>query len=108
MADNILKDFSGLVNAMGDEHSFVGYNGAGRFVIFTPQCNAKRADTILEVFDKQVTEYNNINPDYKMTYQAAYAVTTDEENYEIRGIFRAAMGKIAPQKPSASADKPRK
>ena len=108
VADNILKDFSGLVNAMGDEHSFVGYNGAGRFVIFTPQCNAKRADTILEVFDKQVTEYNNINPDYKMTYQAAYAVTTDEENYEIRGIFRAAMSKIAPQKPSAPADKPRK
>lgn len=94
VADNILKDFSGLVNAMGDDNSFIGYNGAGRFVIFSPQCNAKRADTIIGVFDKQVEEYNNINPDYKMEYQAAYAVTSDEGTYEIRGIFRAAMNKI--------------
>ena len=99
VADNILKDFSGLVHAMGDENSFVGYNGAGRFVIFTPQCNAKRADTIIAVFDRQVAEYNNINPDYKMEYQAAYAITTDEGTYEIRGIFRAAMNKIQPRKP---------
>lgn len=99
VADNILKDFSGLVNAIGDENSFVGYNGAGRFVVFTPQCNAKRADTIIDVFDKQITEYNNINPDYKMEYQAAYAITSDEGTYEIRGIFRAAMNKIQPNKP---------
>ena len=113
VADNILKDFSGLVNAMGDENSFVGYNGAGRFVIFSPQCNAKRAETIIEVFDKQVTEYNNINPDYKMTYQASYAVTTEEGTYEIRGIFRAAMNKIQPGGPQkgkagASAQKEEK
>ena len=94
VADNILKDFSGLVNAMGDENCFIGYNGAGRFVIFTPQCNSKRAEAIISIFDTQVTEYNNINPDYKMEYQASYAVTTDEGNYEIRGIFRAAMSKI--------------
>ena len=99
VADNILKDFSGLVNAIGDDNTFIGYNGAGRFVIFSPQCNAKRADTIIEVFDKQVEEYNNINPDYKMEYQAGYAVTTDEGVYEIRGIFRAAMGKIQQNKP---------
>ena len=98
VADNILKDFSGLVNAMGDENSFIGYNGAGRFVIFTSQCNAKRAETILDVFHKQVEEYNNINPDYKMEYQAAYAITSDEGNYEIRGIFRAAMNKVQPNK----------
>ena len=54
VADKILKDFAGLVNAMGDENCFIGYNGAGRFVLFTPQCNAKRADTIIEVFGKQV------------------------------------------------------
>ncbi len=94
VADKILKDFAGLVNAMGDENSFVGYNGAGRFVIFTPQCNAKRADTIIDVFDTQIQEYNNINPDYKMEYKAVYAITTDEGNYEIRGILRAAMKKI--------------
>ena len=100
VADNILKDFSGLVNALGDENSFIGYNGAGRFVIFTPQCNSKRADTIIEVFQKQVNEYNNINPDYSMYYQAAYAVTTDEGVYEIRALFREAMKKIQ--------DRPRK
>ena len=94
VADNILKDFSGLVNAMGDEHSFVGYNGAGRYVIFSPQCNAKRAETILEVLEKQVAEYNNLNPDYKMEYQASYAVSSEEGTYEIRGLFRAAMNKI--------------
>jgi GGDEF domain-containing protein len=94
VADNILKDFSGLVNAMGDENSFVGYNGAGRFVIFTPQCNSKRAETIISVFNEQIEEYNNINPDYKMEYKAVYAVTSDEGTYEIRGILRAAMKKI--------------
>lgn len=100
VADKILKDFSGLVNAMGDEHSFIGYNGAGRFVLFTQQCNAKRAETIIEVFDKQIEEYNNINPDYKMEYQAGYAITTDEGNYEIRGIFRAAMNKLKNDNPA--------
>ena len=94
VADKILKDFAGLVNAMGDENCFIGYNGAGRFVLFTPQCNAKRADTIIEVFGKQVEEYNNINPDYKMEYKAVYAITSDEGNYEVRGILRAAMKKI--------------
>ena len=94
VADKILKDFSGLVNAMGDENSFIGYNGAGRFVVFTPQCNAKRAETMIEVFDKQIEEYNNINPDYKMEYQAVYAITSDEGVYEIRELFRIAMNKI--------------
>ena len=94
VADKILKDFAGLVNAMGDENCFIGYNGVGRFVLFTPQCNAKRADTIIEVFGKQVEEYNNINPDYKMEYKAVYAITSDEGNYEVRGILRAAMKKI--------------
>ena len=98
VADNILKDFAGLVNSMGDDNSFVGYNGAGRFVIFTPQCNSKRADAIIDVFEAQVTEYNNINPDYKMEYKAAYAISTDEGNYEIRGILRAAMNKVTPAK----------
>ena len=99
VADNILKDFSGLVNAMADDNSFVGYNGAGRYVIFTPQCNSKRAEAVIDVLAKQVDEYNNINPDYKMEYQASYAVTTDEGTYEIRGIFRAAMSKINQGKP---------
>ena len=106
VADKILKDFSGLVNAIGDENSFVGYNGAGRFVVFTPQCNAKRAETIIDVFEKQIEEYNNINPDYKMEYQAAFAVTSDAGTYEIRALFRTAMNKIRRDEKPASKPAP--
>lgn len=94
VADKILKDFAGLVNAIGDENTFVGYNGAGRFVILSPQCNAKRAETIIEIFDKQINEYNNINPDYRLEYKAAFSVSTDDGTYEIRDILRNAMRKI--------------
>ena len=93
VADNVLKDFAGLVNSMGDENTFIGYNGAGRFAAFLPQCNARRAKAIIDVFDTQIREYNNLNPDYRMEYKAAYAVSTDDGEYEIRGLFRTAMNK---------------
>ena len=37
--DGILKDFSGLLQLMGDTDGTVGYNGAGKFLAFFDECS---------------------------------------------------------------------
>lgn len=93
-ADNVLKDFSGLVSNLSDENGFVGYNGAGKFVVFIEQCNMGKAKAISEVLRDQVRVYNDINVDYAIQYQLGSSVTTNEGIYEIRKLFKSAIDKV--------------
>ena len=43
VGDGILKDFSGLLQLMGDTDGVVGYNGVGKFLAFFGECSSRKA-----------------------------------------------------------------
>ena len=61
VGNHVLRDFAGLVAALGTEESFIGSNGAGQIMGFFRECNAVKAEAILEVLDEQIQEYNSLN-----------------------------------------------
>ena len=94
MGNHVLRDFAGLVAALGTEESFIGSNGAGQIMGFFRECNAVKAEAILEVLDEQIQEYNSLNPDYAIEYKAASATSDDEKEFNIRDLLRCAFKKL--------------
>ena len=94
VGNHVLRDFAGLVAALGTEESFIGSNGAGQIVGFFRECNAVKAEAILEVLDEQIQEYNSLNPDYVIEYRAASATSDDEKEFNIRDLLRCAFKKL--------------
>lgn len=94
VGDGMLRDFSGLVQLMGDTDGMVGYNGVGKFVAFFDECSDKKAKVILKILDSQVEEYNKLNPEYPIKYTASWSTTTEVGMYEIRELLRSAQSKI--------------
>ena len=72
----------------------IGSNGAGQIVGFFRECNAVKAEAILEVLDEQIQEYNSLNPDYAIEYRAASATSDDEKEFNIRDLLRCAFKKL--------------
>ena len=95
VGNHVLRDFAGLVAALGTEESFIGSNGAGQIVGFFRECNAVKAEAILEVLDEQIQEYNSLNPDYAIEYRAASATSDDEKEFNIRDLLRCAFKEAA-------------
>ena len=94
VGDGMLRDFSGLVQLMGDTDGMIGYNGIGKFVAFFDECSDKKAKVILKILDSQVEEYNKLNPEYPIKFTASWATTTEVGTYEIRELLRNAQSKI--------------
>ena len=94
VGNHVLRDFAGLVAALGTEESFIGSNGAGQIVGFFRKCIAGKAEAILEVLDEQIQEYNSLNPDYAIEYRAASATSDDEKEFNIRDLLRCAFKKL--------------
>ncbi|MCR5485641.1 MAG: diguanylate cyclase [Clostridiales bacterium] len=94
VGNNVLHDFAMLLDAMDEHGRNVFYNDAGRFLAFFEQCNSKKAEVILGILRDQVDSYNKLNPDYEITYEAAYSTTTDEGIYEVRQLIKCTMGKL--------------
>lgn len=94
VGDGVLKDFSGLVQLMGDTDGMVGYNGVGKFVAFFGECSDKKASVIVRILDSQVEEYNKLNPEYPIRYTAAWVTTSATGLYEIRDLLRLAQANM--------------
>lgn len=43
---------------------------------------------MVRILDKQVEEYNSLNPEYPIRYSAAWATTEETDTYEIRELLR--------------------
>ena len=54
VGDGILKDFSGLLQLMGDTDGTVGYNGAGKFLAFFDECSTRKAEVMIRILQSQV------------------------------------------------------
>lgn len=94
VGDGILKDFSGLLQLMGDTNGIVGYNSAGKFLAFFDECSNKKAAVMIRILQEQVDEYNKLNPEYPIQFTAAWATSSAEDIYEIRDLLRAAQQKM--------------
>ena len=95
VGDGILKDFSGLLQLMGDTDGTVGYNGAGKFLAFFDECSTRKAEVMIRILQSQVDEYNKLNPEYPILFTAAWATTSEEELYHVRDLVRCAQKKMA-------------
>ena len=91
VGDEIMKDFAAMLENVGRVYGFVGYNGAGQFMAFFPDCPADKARAILTVLARKVQEYNEINPDREMEYSCGLANSTEDGMYELRDLLRLAV-----------------
>lgn len=95
VGDGILKDFSGLLQLMGDTDGTVGYNGAGKFLAFFDECSTRKAEVMIRILQSQVDEYNKLNPEYPILFTAAWATTSEDELYHVRDLVRCAQKKMS-------------
>ena len=95
VGDGILKDFSGLLQLMGDTDGTVGYNGAGKFLAFFDECSTRKAEVMIRILQSQVDEYNKLNPEYPILFTAAWATASEEKLYHVRDLVRCAQKKMA-------------
>ena len=95
VGDGVLKDFSGLVQLMGDTDGMIGYNGIGKFVAFFDECSDKKASVMVRILESQTEEYNKLNPEYPIKFTAAWATTSTSGLYEIRDLLRRAQSDVA-------------
>lgn len=107
VGDGVLKDFSGLVQLMGDTDGMIGYNGIGKFNAFFDECSDKKASVMVRILESQVEEYNKLNPEYPIKFTAAWATTSSTGLYEIRDLLRLAQSDmIVSFKQKKSSDRP--
>ena len=92
--DAVLKDFALILKSFGELYGFVGYNGTGNFMAFFPDCSATKAKVILEAIDRQVLEYNRLNPGHEIRYSCGKAVSDEDGIFEIRNLLRLAMQRM--------------
>lgn len=95
VGDGILKDFSGLLQLMGDTDGMVGYNGVGKFLAFFDECSSRKAEVMIRILQSQVDEYNKLNPEYPILFTAAWATSSEEELYHVRDLLRCAQKKMS-------------
>ena len=107
VGDSVLKDFSGLVQLMGDTDGMIGYNGIGKFNAFFDECSDKKASVMVRILESQVEEYNKLNPEYPIKFTAAWATTSSTGLYEIRDLLRLAQSDMTISfKQKKSSDRP--
>lgn len=107
VGDGVLKDFSGLVQLMGDTDGMIGYNGIGKFAAFFDECSDKKASVMVRILESQVEEYNKLNPEYPIKFTAAWATTSSTGLYEIRDLLRLAQSDMMISfKQKKSSDRP--
>ena len=107
VGDGVLKDFSGLVQLMGDTDGMIGYNGIGKFNAFFDECSDKKASVMVRILKSQVEEYNKLNPEYPIKFTAAWATTSSTGLYEIRDLLRLAQSDMTISfKQKESSDRP--
>ena len=107
VGDGVLKDFSGLVQLMGDTDGMIGYNGIGKFAAFFDECSDKKASVMVRILESQVEEYNKLNPEYPIKFTAAWATTSSTGLYEIRDLLRLAQSDMMISfKQKESSDRP--
>ena len=92
--DSVLKDFGLILKSFCDLYGFVGYNGSGVFMAFFPDCSSNKLSVILEAVDRQVAEYNKLNPGRDIRYTCGTAVSDDDSVFEIRELLRLAMKRM--------------
>ena len=93
VGDEALKEFAEILKAFADAYGFVGYNGAGQYMAFFPECNDNKLEAILAVLKKQVSEFNKRSETYKIKYTCGTAVSTTENIYEARALLKLAIGR---------------
>ena len=92
--DAVLKDFGLILKGFSDLYGFVGYNGSGVFMAFFQDCSSSKLNVILEAIDRQVEEYNKLNPGHEIHYSYGKAVSDDDVTFEIRNLLRLAMQRM--------------
>ena len=92
--DEVLKSFAMILKSFGDLYGFAGYNGSGIFYTFFPECSAEKLDVILEAIGRQITKYNNLNPEYRISYTCGKAVSSSDNIFEIRKLLRLALQRM--------------
>ena len=95
VGDGILKDFSGLLQLMGDTDGMVGYNGVGKFLAFFDECSSRKAEVMVRILQSQVDEYNRLNPEYPILFTAAWATSSEDDIYNMRDLVRTAQKKMS-------------
>ena len=105
LGDEVLKDFAMILKSFGDSYGFVGYNGSGVFYAFFPDCPSQKAEVILEAIERQVSQYNKLNPEQEIRYSCGKAASGADSIFEIRPLLRLAMQRMEVKQESSAQKK---
>ena len=61
---------------------------------FFQDCSSSKLNVILEAIDRQVEEYNKLNPGHEIQYNFGKAVSDEDVTFEIRNLLRLAMQRM--------------
>lgn len=81
--NNLIRDFSGILQAASINLCFVGRNGGNKFLALFENCSAQKMDTFLSRVSKKVKSYNSNTASAPIRYQYGSAYL---EGAEIKTI----------------------
>ena len=92
--DMLLADFGRIIKFTAKNYGFIGYNGVGQFIGIFEQCAAEKAELFIEQLGKNIKEYNEKHVEVHIKCSVAFANSTDDRIYDIRGLIRRAFKRM--------------
>ena len=92
--DMLLADFGRIIKFTARNYGFIGYNGVGQFIGIFEQCAVEKAELFIEQLGKNIKEYNEKHVEVHIKCSVAFANSTDDRVYDIRGLIRRAFSRM--------------
>lgn len=79
MGDMVIRDFTGILEKLGERYGFVGRNGGNEFIAVINSCTDERMRIFYDDLEKALAEYNGKHNDYRLSIHAEYVLYNNEK-----------------------------
>ena len=89
--DASLKKLGKILYDILAPEGFIGYNNSGQFVGLFEHCNSEKMETLVERIVAEIEYMNNLDQAEAIAVSIGYAVSDEEEIYEVRKLLHRAI-----------------
>lgn len=94
VGDQMLCDFSSILEKTGDRLGTVGRNGGNEFLVILNHCTHEAMEHFLTLLDEQLTSYNTSHPDAPILLRSAYVLNSEAHLNAFPQLLVAAYNKL--------------